>query len=338
VRVAASGVVREDPRGFLEICADPAPPCAGVRLEGPALTPGPERVRIVGDFDGATLHATAEPEPAPDTPLGAAEFPVPCPEPGGGWPPYPGHELSAIAGHVEAAPDRYGGRWLGDGSVLVVAVPRGTDLAAAEAELRALDPSAPLCVTEVAYSTAELEAARAGAQALLEQRGAAVRWSSGDVLDNRSIVDVWRVDQATLDDIEERWGDAVEVFASFVVLDGPLARVPSRPAADDPNAVAIEVADVPSSSSLLALGRFTLYFDAAADCFVFLAGEQRVLPVWPYGTTATRTPAAVVDADGGLWQDGETRDVGGGVAPGPPDPAASCGATDSWLIGAGPWT
>jgi hypothetical protein len=222
--------------------------------------------------------------------------------------------------------------------VLVVAVPRGTDVAAAEAELRALDPSAPLCVTEVAYSTAELENARAGAQALLEQRGATMRWSSGDVLDNRSIVDVWRVDQATLDEIEERWGDAVAVFASFVVLDGPLAGVPPPPAVDDPNAVAIEVEDAPNPVSLSALGRFTLHYDAAADCFVFLAGEQRVQPVWRYGTTATRTPAAVVDADGARWEDGETRDLGGGVAPEAPDPARSCGATEAWLVAAGPWT
>jgi hypothetical protein len=306
-----------------------------VRISGDGVAPGPPRLRVTGDYDGTVLHVTEAPAEVPDPDFGGLDFPVPCAEPAGGWPPFTGHELSPITTFPGQHPDRYAGLWLGEGAVFVVGIPRGTDVAAAEAELRALDPTAPLCVTEMEHSTATLDAAQRGASDLLQASGATVRGSSTDVLDNRVVFTVWRVDQATLDAIDAQWGDTVAVFPEFVVLDRPLAGLPEPTRVDEPNAVALVTEPFPGTVYLTALASPTLQYDAALDCFYFGTGDNpRTLPVWRYGTTATRTPAEIIDSDGRvIWRVGETFDIGGGGGSEPPDAATSCGATEVWLVG-----
>lgn len=102
----------------------------------------------------------------------------------------------------------------------------------------------------------------------------------------------------------------------------------------------IVTAESRSNYGMLALGRFTLGYDAAQNClFATEFDDRRVVLIWPYGYTARRDSAVAVVFDPRgeeVARTGTTTSLGGGgefSAPGDVvDDNRRCGATGYWIV------
>jgi hypothetical protein len=334
--VAVVGVVHEE-RGALEVC-EAGTECAGEIVTGVELRDLPggadgisDRVRLTGRYDGRTLTVTEPVESAGPSAVDTIALPVPCPEPEGGWPQRFPTDPGALDAYIAAHRDEFAGRWNAPG-VPVLAFTGDAD---AHAAAIAAVWDAAVCVTGLRFSEDHIMAAYEELVVHAQWPSGTLRGAGVDTVDNVLRIDFWRTDQATLDAIEQGWGDAVEVHAFLVVLDRPVTELPAAPP-PGPDEIPIVTADQPSSVSMDALGTFTLHYDADGDCIFFTpvgADDVRVQPIWPYGTRALRDPVRIVDADGGLvLRDGDTFSVGGGEV-GPPREEPICGATSTWVPG-----
>jgi hypothetical protein len=334
--VQVDGIVHEE-LGALEVCEDGVE-CAGEIVVGVELAdlPGAEdgvsdRVRLAGRFDGHTLTVTEPVEAADPMRRPGAIAPIPCPVPEGGWPQRLPSDPGALDAYIAAHRDEYAGRWNAPG-VPVLAFTG--DVEAHAAAVGAVWDSS-VCVTGLRYTEDHLNAVN---QALLVETRwppATLRGGGPDVVDNVVRISFWRTDQATLDDIDRRYGDAVEATAYMVVLDRSVTEIPGAPPAG-PEEIRIVTADQPMIASNDALASFTLRYDAVADCIWLETTRSeggRVQMVWPYGTRALRDPVRVVDADGEtILTEGDSFSIGGGEG-GLPSREPTCDATGTWAPG-----
>ncbi len=318
------------------MCIEPLR-CTNVRLTGPlfdqwvAGAEPDERVRLVGIYDGTTLTVTDPVEPAgPDRWFPTPTFPVPCPAPEGGWPtgsfPLPGFDE-----YLTAHADQVAGRWQGDGGVLVVGFTGDVD--AHRAALADLWPSGRLCVIQQPHALRELLAAQADVTDTLQRSGSTLMGSATDEIGDVVRVSVWQTDQATLDVVAARHGDAVDVMPFMVALDGPVGALPPAPP-PGPDEIPLVTAAFPADGGMAALGGFTLAHDGALDCiYLEQVDGARVLPIWPYGTTADRATLQIRDPDGrAVATVGDQLSGGGGFGTtGSADRPDACGATDTWV-------
>ncbi|WP_437971075.1 hypothetical protein WMF04_18090 [Sorangium sp. So ce260] len=336
-RVVVTGVVMA--RGAeLEICpGEYVRACAGLVVEGAldaafvSTAKKPVVVRVPGVFDGARLRVDGAVEKADIArPL---DFNNRCPEfqqrlPGGN----PTEQLQSVAERIEQAhPERFAGKWW-DRERQTLALWLTGDVTALKREIQRDAPGARLCVLGNArYSQRALETARARADAILAESGVLMSSSSEDTLGNRVVYNAEAIDPTTLERLRRELGDAVRVVSFIELRDGPLATLPQAPRAGD---IPLVTSRLRSGVGMAALGRFSVHLDAEQRC-VYLqdATGRRVLPVWPFGYSATRDPFAIRDFDGNVVaRPGATLDFGGGMVDVPHiQTSNTCGAQVAWV-------
>jgi hypothetical protein len=295
--------------------------CAGIRVQGTIdeqwlSRPGQVSVwRVAGVYDGSVLVLEGA---AQATPLGRApDYRNPCPEYQRALvareraPNADERSMSGVQEFVGAHAPRVAGHWWDAERQTIVVWVTG-DPTELQKSLRARAPSARICVKGHAeYSEQQLEAARARADAILAEN--AIAWSSSslDVVENRVVYQAEAVDSETLARLAAETGRAVRVVAFIEARDRRAAALPTPPPRGD---VELVTQTMRSAASMMALGKFSIHYDAELRC-VYLKGqdERRVLPVWPFGFWATSDPLQVFDYDGNVVaQAGVQLDFGGG--------------------------
>ncbi|WP_437681808.1 hypothetical protein [Sorangium sp. So ce131] len=322
----------------LEICPDTAVgTCAGLEVEGqvdPAFVSSAKKdivVRVPGVFDGARLKVDGKITTA-DVQR-SFNFNNRCPEfqqaASGGTPK---EQLPAeVERFVEAHADRFAGRWW-DQERTTMALWFTGDATALKREVQRLAPGARVCVLGNAkFSERTLEAARTRADVILAANGVLMSSSSLDTLGNRVVYTVEAIDPGTLDQLRREVGDAVRVVSFIELRDGSLATLPSAPPSGD---IPLVTSRMRSEARMQALGRFSVHLDAERRC-VYLqdAVGRRVLPVWPFGYSATREPFAILDFDGNVVaRPGAALNFGGGqVEVKQVQTSETCGAEWAWI-------
>lgn len=296
----------------------------------------PEQMwQVEGVYDGQRLAAISPPEPVEATITD--DFTTPCEDLRGkressGNPD--GTAADAVAQYVATIPDRYAGHWWdSDNAVLTVQL-TGDDVAGHQIALdEALGDSGQVCVVGGArYSLAELERAQRRAMDIAADAGMGV-WGSGiDIVGNHVDLDVDYSDEPTRQRIRQDSGDAVRIHAFLALRDAALDQLPEAPQRGN---VELETANQRGDGGMLALGTFTVRFDAEQRCVYGEFGSERVGLIWPFGYYATADPLQVFDADGQLVaREGDLLESGGGHVPreGP----QACGTSDVWIMSGRP--
>ncbi|AUX42338.1 uncharacterized protein SOCE26_037680 [Sorangium cellulosum] len=335
--VVVTGVVVARGGGKLEICPDTAVgACAGIEVQGqvdPAFLSTAKKdvvVRVPGVFDGARLKVDGKITTA-DVQR-SFNFNNRCPEfqqPAGG---NPKEQLPAeVERLVQAQADRFAGRWW-DQERKTMALWFTGDATALKREVQRIAPGARVCVLGNAkFSERALEAVRPRADAILAANDVLVSSSSLDTLGNRVVYTVEAIDPRTLDQLRREVGDAVRVVSFIELRDGSLATLPSAPRTGD---IPLVTSRMRNEARMQALGRFSVHLDAERRC-VYLqdAAGRRVLPVWPFGYSATREPFAILDFDGKVAaRPGAVINFGGGqVELKQVQATETCGAQWAWI-------
>jgi hypothetical protein len=318
--------------GGKAICPGAEPPCW--TMDGPGVddlppgTPLAVEGRLVGDrlrLDRAPTTLSSEPD-----------LPNPCGDEAGA---VPGGEIGAdeamedIGRYAESIPDQFAGVWLvHPGPVVVVAVTG--DAARHRAALARQGGVRGLCVTDAGFHRTE----RALQQAQHEVADRFHEWArmgwhaSGagtDVVANIVSVGVAAADPRLRWEVEERWHGAVRLDAAIEVLEGTVDDLPRPPPGD----IAIATR-ARGGNHLSALGTFTLRYDEAKGCvYLESADDERMKPIWPYGSRALRGPVRVVDAEGMVIATVDQQvSIGGGIGiDTTADDPLACGATRVWV-------
>jgi hypothetical protein len=325
VPVRVTGTLESTEDGWV-VCPGSVAPCwpvidaSGVDLvEGPTVVEGTWQADTI-----SLLSIDALDDPAPD-------FVDPCEgDDLGRWNAVPGGTTA-----IEAATPQVAGIWLTrDQQTLVVVV---TD-AVEEVRARLADEGFEgVCVADLGFehTFADLEAtqdAMAGHLVEWGDQGWVAISLDIDVTRNVVIARFDEIDQRLRSEVEERWSTVVAIEASVEVLEGTVDDL-TLPLSDRE----IPVATQPrGAAGMDALGRFTLRYDAEADCLWLEPGDGgRVKPIWPAGTRALRDPFVVLDGRGdpvvAIGQEIETGGGFGQVLPDSDDPT-DCGATDVWVF------
>ncbi len=82
-------------------------------------------------------------------------------------------------------------------------------------------------------------------------------------------------------------------------------------------------------------GSFTLNYDADMNCVYFSepGSTDRIVPVWPFGYSATSDPMNLYDYDGGLVAvAGDQLELGGGNVGTGMVEGNTCGANSAWIV------
>jgi hypothetical protein len=147
----------------------PPPDCGGVPLANlhisqvPGLTTtdgvytSTGQLRFVGTYRAGVLSLTTTPvTEKPDT--SPITFPVPCRPPAGSWqhPTFATPDAAIFQRYGDQHPDVYGGFWLGEGNIPVMAVTR--DAAAAQDQI-AQQFQGDFCITRVRFTDRQLNQA-----------------------------------------------------------------------------------------------------------------------------------------------------------------------------------
>ena len=239
-----SGFVIETPHNDPQLClgavAESHPPqCQGIPMVGWQWdqVDGEEQAggtrwgtfHVVGTYDGKTftVHEATEPKTAED-PADTDPMKTPCAEPAEGWavpdPSRASHEnvvetQTQVSGEPDFAAlwiDYYdeppGGPTEEDPGKIILNVAFTGDLERHEQEVRELW-GGPLCVVQHERTLKELEQIQSEFPA--EEFGLRSTWSDIDVAKGKVIIGVVTVDEQTLQEVRERYGDAVQIEPSL---------------------------------------------------------------------------------------------------------------------------
>ncbi len=190
------------------------------------------------------------------------------------------------------------------------------------------------------YSEQELDQASRAVAALAAAGGYAI--GGGFSVTNRSN----RI-AVPFEAIDQEGQAAVEALGPVIavpfleLLDRPIVALPRWQSAETGD-VHIITARSRSDRGGLALGSFTLLYDAALNCvFASTPDGGRMAVIWPFGSTARRDGdgAVVFGATGHeIARTGRVVELGGGTTSNPEvfadvDDAQRCGATSFWIVG-----
>ncbi len=99
--------------------------------------------------------------------------------------------------------------------------------------------------------------------------------------------------------------------------------------------VEILTSNVRNAGGMAALGYFTVNYDPAMNCIYFTepSATERMVPVWPFGYSATSNPVTVYDFDGAATAtEGDQLELGGGNVGVGPLEGNTCGADSAWIV------
>lgn len=192
--------------------------------------------QVTGTWDDETQTLTLTEPPGPPGEWNSADtdFTSPCPEPPGGWtPPDPSTTSEATleqAQEVARSLPGFAGSWVdqspnpamaedadpaaiesaaNDPMLLVLNVLVTEDVAGAEAAIRDVWGGA-LCVSEADHSLDELRAIQ---DEIIDELGPIVTGAGQNTVTNRVSLFTYVATEALRDDVEQRYGDAVEISA-----------------------------------------------------------------------------------------------------------------------------
>jgi hypothetical protein len=342
VTITASAVAQPD--GSVELC----PPgttgaCPGIILDGeidPAMisTEGnPVVIQVTGLYDGSTLAPSTAPEAIEYPLLVEPEFDSRCPGLRGTPSVNPDERLqTAIGGYVEQQSD-FVEMWWDRGTAVLTVWFKGEDVSAHQEAIDALAAGEPVCVAGGArFSQAELNEASNLIQGFRDSSGqplATPGYSVGG-LDNRINLFVEQIDAPTRDALTELVGDRVVIYPFIELLEDDLSTLP-EPATVVAGDVDILTNSVRNAGGMAALGYFTVNYDPELNCIYFTepGSTARIVPVWPFGYSATSDPVTVHDFDGApIATEGDQMELGGGNVGVGPLEGNTCGANSAWIV------
>ena len=235
----ATGMVIQTPQQDPQLClgavAESYPPqCQGIPLTGWSWddVDGEERAsgttwgtfQVVGTYDGEIFTIEDATKPESQDRESEDSIDTPCSEPADGWsipdPSRASHEHVVDAQTQASKEPDFAGLWIDyydeppggpteeDQGKIILNVAFTGDLGRHEEELRELW-GGPLCVVQHDHTLKELEQIQREFPA--EEFGLETLWSDILVFEGAVIIGVVTVDEATLREIEDRYGDAVEV-------------------------------------------------------------------------------------------------------------------------------
>lgn len=317
VRVRGRIEQHEDGR---RLCPGGVAPC-WVIVGGAGVQSGD--VMVEGEWQDDRIRLTGESTPPPP-PAVSADFPNPCPDAiGMGGENGDQSVLERATAYGQQHPDQFAGLWLArPGPVVVIAFTGEGERHRASLD----DPS--ICVTDdgFRYPQAELE----HVQQEIGASGLPMNGSSLETVENVVAVAFDVVDQRLREEIEARWGDRVRIDAIIEVMTGDLHQLEREPSSEEIPVLAGRR----GAGSMAALGRFVLRYDLDGDCLYLEANDERITPVWRYGSKGLREPVRVVNGEGEvIVRVNESFETGGGftLKLDQKDPL-SCGGTQTFVM------
>jgi hypothetical protein len=353
VEVVVTGSALMLPDGSVELC----PPgmtsaCPGMTLAGdidPSLlasAANPTVVAVEGRYDGSVLIATGSPVLTGYPPL-EIDFTTMCPDLRGAGAVNPNSpEMEAITSYAMVDAD-YAALWWDEKSKTFTIWFKGDDISRQRAAINDLAEGKPVCVIGGAdYSEVELRRAAEElpeALAALENDGRSVLTlglSFGTISytlggrANRVNLPVDAIDAATQQALADLTGDRVVPYPYIELIDAALADLPeSAPAIEGD--VDILTSRVREQGGMAALIMADLRYDPALNCVFLGDGSEtsRIVPVWPFGYTATKSPMTVYDFDGvPVASEGNPVELGGGGGDSGMISGNTCGAESAWIV------
>ncbi len=342
VTITATPVAQPD--GSIELC----PPgttgaCPGILHIGdldPGLVSAAERatvVRVTGTYDGRTVTPSADPEVLAYPLLADPDFSSLCPGLRGTSSVNPDEDMqTAIAGYIERQSD-FAEMWWDRESAILTVWFKGEDVASHQTAIETLANGEPVCVAGGAqFSQVELMEASDLIQDFRDSRGEPLATAGYAVggLDNRINLSVEEIDSATRVALTDLVGDRVVIYPFIEMLDGDLSAMPA-PVPVVEGDVDILTNNTRNAGGMAALGHFTLSYDPDLNCVYF--GEanstERIVPVWPFGYSATSEPLTIHDFDGApIAVEGDQLELGGGNVGVGHLEGNTCDATSAWIV------
>lgn len=342
VTVTATAVAQPD--GSVELC----PPgttaaCPGIVFEGdldPSLISNegnPVVIQVTGNYDGRALTPSSDPT-AFDYPLLAElEYDSLCPELQGTASVNPDEQLqTAIATYVEQQPDFVEMWWDRERAILTVWF-KGADVTVHQDAIDALADGEPVCVAGGArFSQAELVEASNAIQGFRDSRGLPLATPGYGVggLSNRIDLFVEELDSDTRAALMELVGDRVVLYPFIELMRDELTAMPEHVPAV-PGDVDILTSNIRTAGGMDALGQFTVEYDLDLNCVYFMDefDGSRIVPVWPFGYSATGDPLTLYDYDGSaVARAGDQLELGGGGGDIEFIDGNTCDATGAWIV------
>lgn len=350
VLVAATGTLVTDGNS-LELC----PPrqvsgCAGIEvLESidPFLVSEPgaideaQLVRIEGRYNGRRMDPTSIPQQLDPSALFGTDFTTPCEElRGADARGNPAEDLTTtVVSYTQANADTFAAWWW-DSTNGVANVWFTGNPSRHRVELERLVDPAAICVLGGAdYTEGHLREVQRTFSDSINSGDFSLDVAVGsiDALANRYQVTVEAIDQNALEALNERYGDALVLFAFIELLESPIESLPPYIPVG-PNEIDLVTSRFRFGGGMDALGRFEVRYDPDLECFYLSNEIDRDLPVWPFGYSAGNNPIAVYDEDGNLVAaPGDQIEAGGGGIPlDRVDATNTCEATGVWVFNGDP--
>ena len=345
VEVIVTATPVEQPDGAIELCPPGVDgPCPGILLEGeidPSLTSReqPNVVVVQGVYDGRRLLATEEPSVADFPLLDDPDFSSLCPDLAGDQAASPPEPLTTALSEYTAGQDDFAGMWWDQETSVMTVWFVGDDASHHQEAIAELAGDQPVCVAGGArFSEDELIEATRVIQSMTDSTGRPlVTPGHGvDTIRNRIPLVVEELDGATRRALTDAVGDRVVIHAFIEMAAGSLADLPDAVPAVPGD---VEILTSPSrfGGGMDALGTFDLSYDADMNCLYFTGvedqGGTRLVPVWPFGYSATSDPLTIFDYDGNvLAVEGDTLELGGGGVSASGLEGNLCGASQTWVV------
>ena len=344
VRVTITATAVSQPDGSVELClAGMAGPCPGILLDGdiePALisaSGNPLVIQVTGFYDGQRLVPESGPTAIDYAPMAETDYASLCPDlQGSPSLNSPDDLTAAIGNYVSSQPDYAEMWWDSNSSVLTVWF-KGNDVAAHQTAIEALANGEPVCVSGGArFSQAELMEASELINQFRDSRGQPLNtpgYGAGG-LSNRIDLAVDEIDGATRAALNDLVGQRVILYPFIELLDDDLSALPA-PVPVVPGDVEILTSPIRAGGGMEALGSFTLSYDSDMNCVYFFEPgmTDRIVPVWPFGYSATTNPMIVYDYDGNpVGSEGDQLELGGGNVGTALVEGNTCGAISAWIV------
>jgi hypothetical protein len=344
VAVIVTATPVEQPDGSVELCPPGrSGPCPGIALAGEIdhemlTTEGtPTVVQVSGVYDGRSLTPSSDPIAIDYPPIAEPDFSSLCPDLHGTASVNPDEDLqTSIGTYIEQQPD-FAEMWWDRESAILTIWFKGEDVKAHRTAIESLAEGEPVCVAGGAdFSLAELLEASNLIQSFRDSRGQPLATGGYGVggLENRIDLAVEEIDVATRIALTELVGERVVLYPFIELIEADLSALPPpKPAIEGD--VDILTSDVRNAGGMAALGHFTLSYDLDLNCVYFgdPGSDERIVPVWPFGYSATNDPMTVYDYDGNpVAGEGDEIELGGGNVGLSGIEGETCGATSSWIV------
>jgi hypothetical protein len=344
VRVTVTATAVSQPDGSVELCLPGmAGACPGILLDG-AIDPQliaseghPIVIQVTGVYDGRRLIPESEPTLIDYALLAESDFASLCPDLRGSPSVNSPEDLTAaLDRYTSSQPDYAAMWWDSDSSVLTVWF-KGDDVSVQKGAIEALADGEPVCVAGGArFSQAELAEAAELINQFRDSRGEPLRTAGfgyGGRSDQISL-SVDEIDAATRTALADLIGDRVVLYPYVELLDEDLSALPP-PVPAVPGDVDILTSPIRAGGGMEALGSFILNYDPELKCLYFSepGSNDRIVPVWPFGYSATSDPMSLYDYDGNVVAvAGEALELGGGNVGTGLVEGNICGASSTWIV------